>query len=219
MLNENAHIAYVVHSMESGRNLKLRSAGPMARLPYSACWEPEQAASVVVWDGTGNLLTSFVFYKGMFHSKVAMKLKGPCLLPVRQCLFLRAPNEERAYADACSYIKKKRFPHVCLSGASSRRSFNFSEMHWVSSLSFPFRKIVMYVYSTHKLIVSLILTCNLILSKSSLKTFFYRKSNLWIIKQVTGSYLFSCHVTFFNLYQQFVICCVFSSCEALCNLV
>lgn len=75
-------------------------------------------------------------------------------------------------------LKKKGFPHDCLSGASSRRSFNFSEMHWVSSLSFPFRKIVMYVYSTHKLIVSLILTCNLILSKSSLKTFFYRKSNL-----------------------------------------
>lgn len=118
MLNDSAHISYVVHSMESGRNLKLRSAGPMARLPYSACWEPEQAASVVVWDGTGNLLTSFVFYKGMFHSKVAMKLKGPCLLPVRQCLFLRAPNEERAYADACSYIKKKalspRLPLRCL---------------------------------------------------------------------------------------------------------
>lgn len=129
MLNDRAHIECSAYCGISDATSNLEAQGQW--LPYSACWEPEQAASVVVLDGTGNLRTSFVFYKGMFHSKVAMKLKGTCLLPVRQCLFLRAPNEERAYAHACSYIKKtSAFPSICFSGASRSRSFNFSEMHW-----------------------------------------------------------------------------------------
>lgn len=117
MLNDSAHISYVVHSMESGRNLKLRSAGPMARLPYSACWEPEQAASVVVWDGTGNLLTSFVFYKGMFHSKVAIKLTRPCL-PGASMPFFKGSQRGESICRCMQLHKKQvlspRLPLRCL---------------------------------------------------------------------------------------------------------